>query len=623
MKTIYTNRMIQQCPVMALIQSNLRKIVLLVISISFLINANARNYYVATNGNDANPGTLASPFRNWQRLSNTMVAGDKAYIRGGIYTPTSSPALYIHCLIQNLNGTAGNWITIENYPNEVPVYDFTGLVVTNTDAWAVYFEDCSYLKVKGLRVTGLAQSLGGVGVSRGINIALSSNILLQQIEVDHMGGTGFFVAHSNDVTYLNCDSHHNADPYSTTSPPYGGADGFSGSGGETSTRTVYKNCRAWWNSDDGWDFFSTDGVRTIINCWSFWNGYIPGTFSTGGNGEGYKLGPTATDRSNVITKFLNNCMAFKNRSHGFSQNVGQSKYQIYNCTSYDNEMHGYWWGNYPGIIQDFKNNIAYNNGGSAMADLGQAQGSNNTWNGPFTVTNADFLSVSSLGVDGPRQNDGSLPNLNFLKLAVGSDLIDAGVNVGLPYNGPAPDKGFDEFGTNPLPIHDVALTGKTDNNKHILNWHIIADEPIRTIFIETSTDANNFSVLTSVTPGADKYTYQPFKNSTLFYRLRVTSVLEQTVLSNTVALKGTGVEELIFNVSTLVQSEITINASSNYKYLLSDLNGRKIINGNGIKGLNRININNQPKGMFFISLTGVDINTGLINGMVTKKIVKY
>ena len=41
-------------------------------------------------------------------------------------------------------------------------------------------------------------------------------------------------------------------------------------------------------------------------------------------------------------------------------------------------------------------------------------------------------------MDGPRQPDGSLPLLNFMRLAAGSDLIDAGTNIGLPFNGTAP-----------------------------------------------------------------------------------------------------------------------------------------------------------------------------------------
>jgi hypothetical protein len=42
---------------------------------------------------------------------------------------------------------------------------------------------------------------------------------------------------------------------------------------------------------------------------------------------------------------------------------------------------------------------------------------------------------------GPRKADGSLPDLNFLKLSPNSQMIDRGVNIRLPYNGSAQDLG--------------------------------------------------------------------------------------------------------------------------------------------------------------------------------------
>jgi len=42
---------------------------------------------------------------------------------------------------------------------------------------------------------------------------------------------------------------------------------------------------------------------------------------------------------------------------------------------------------------------------------------------------------------GPWQADGSLPNCSFLHLVAGSDLINKGTNVGIPYTGSAPDLG--------------------------------------------------------------------------------------------------------------------------------------------------------------------------------------
>ncbi len=154
----------------------------------------------------------------------------------------------------------------------------------------------------------------------------------------------------------------------------------------------------------------------------------------------------------------------------------------------------------------------------------------------------------------------------------------------------------------PLPIHNVSLTGKIDNNKHQLNWNIIADEAIKSISVEMSADASSFNVLTTLPSSVRKFSYQPYNSNTLYYRLKVTSVTNQTVISNTIVLRGIGKTDKLFNVSTLVQNDITVNAAEIFQYRLCDANGRMINSGNGIKGFNRININNQPVGLYFISI---------------------
>jgi hypothetical protein len=153
-----------------------------------------------------------------------------------------------------------------------------------------------------------------------------------------------------------------------------------------------------------------------------------------------------------------------------------------------------------------------------------------------------------------------------------------------------------------LPIHDVSLSGNADKGKHNLNWKITADEAIRTIIIETSTNGVNFKPLTSVPGASVKYSYSSYVNQTIFYRLKVTSVLDQTVYSNTIAITGTASTEQAFFVSTLVQSDITVNAPTNYQYVLNDMNGRVISKGSGLKGMNKINISNQQSGMYILQL---------------------
>jgi len=68
-------------------------------------------------------------------------------------------------------------------------------------------------------------------------------------------------------------------------------------------------------------------------------------------------------------------------------------------------------------------------------------GDTNSWDPPFVVTDADFASLDPNEAYDARNADGSLPDIAFMRLAIGSDLIDGGTDVGLPYCGSAPDLG--------------------------------------------------------------------------------------------------------------------------------------------------------------------------------------
>ncbi len=154
-----------------------------------------------------------------------------------------------------------------------------------------------------------------------------------------------------------------------------------------------------------------------------------------------------------------------------------------------------------------------------------------------------------------------------------------------------------------LPVHDVSLTGNTNNDKHNLYWNIIADEPIKTIDVETSADGINYKKLTTVNGNAIKFSYAPLQSSKIYYRLKVTSVINQSVYSNTVILKEINDgSNNIFKVATFIKSTITVNANVPYQYQLSDISGRIINKGNGAAGFNNININNQPNGIYIIQL---------------------
>ena len=422
------------------------------------VQAVGSTYYVSPSGSANASGTISAPW-SLSKLSSVILApGDVVYLRGGTYRSTASnPAnAGTHLLIHDQQGTSANPITIQAYPGEKPILDLSNFTTTNADPTAVRIQNTNYLKLKGLRITGLKQIPSGSGVSRGLELSNSHNNTIEQVEVDHIGGYGFITDDSNNNLFLNDDAHHLDDRYTTDGGAWGNANGFQSTGeGNTSTGNVYDGCRAWAISDDGFDMYGTDGLVTIRNSWAFWNGYTPSltdnsvTFTPTGDGDGFKLGPDSSRYPpyvvvyhNQVRRILSNNIAFENKQHGFNQNAGDLRMQLYNNTAYKNGQKGFMWGLVENQPQDdFKNNISYANGtaynGSAII------GSKNTWSPDLSVTlnNADFQSLSSVGMDGPRNADGSLPVLPYLKLASNSDLIDKGVNVGLPFSGSLPDIG--------------------------------------------------------------------------------------------------------------------------------------------------------------------------------------
>lgn len=68
-------------------------------------------FYVATTGNDANPGTLAQPWRTIQKAMSSATAGSTVNIRGGTYNER---------LRMNVQGAAGSYITFQPYGFSVP-----------------------------------------------------------------------------------------------------------------------------------------------------------------------------------------------------------------------------------------------------------------------------------------------------------------------------------------------------------------------------------------------------------------------------------------------------------------------------------------------------------------------
>ncbi len=155
------------------------------------------------------------------------------------------------------------------------------------------------------------------------------------------------------------------------------------------------------------------------------------------------------------------CISAINGAYGFSTN-NSGDYPLvghyYNNTAYHNGYKGNTLG-YGWVIMDvdtyeptenerYSNNLSYDNeNGDAYAVHNQPYSHQyNSWDTPpgVIIMDDDFISLDWTEMLRPRKDDGSLPDIYFLKLRAGSDLINSGTDVGLPFFGTAPDLGWNE-----------------------------------------------------------------------------------------------------------------------------------------------------------------------------------
>lgn len=438
------------------------KKVLLLFFLALYSIASAKTYYVSVDGNDNNPGSLNQPFATWQKGFDIARSGDTVFIRGGTYYPAGikDNNNYYSGVVQHYHsGTPSNPIVIMAFPGETPILDCRNINQSATHI-GIYFENCNYWHLIGLTITRVGQ-ISGFGAP-GIRIFSGNNITLENISSHHNGGSGIqIIQYSENNLLLNCDTYGNYDPYSN--PPGEHADGIEIAdirerNGNERVNTM-RGCRSWDNGDDGFDHYRCEGVLIFEQCWAWHNGYIPGTESPAGNGVGFKLGITLGTRENTVQRILTNCICYDNRATGYSQEEANVIMKFYNNIAYHNNNQAYIFSSYntPDLL---KNNISYKNGSDGIFQSQQTL-DHNSWQNGLIVSDADFLSLDGTQLAIPRKADGSLPDIDFMHLAPGSDLIDAGADVGLPFWGGAPDIGAFETSTgeyhlNKLPVVSIS-----------------------------------------------------------------------------------------------------------------------------------------------------------------------
>lgn len=454
------------------------------------------------NASDSNAGTnIDYPWATWQHAFETADAGDTVYFRGGVWYPTTKPVSgYPITLIApnsgyGNNGTHDSPIVYMAYPPDyaegnVPILDCQYASQATTGNIGINIDVAEYLEFHGLTIRNVLMlnttaNVMGIGMTDCTGTMTFKNMVTHNI-----GGAGQWYRGFDTLYLQNCDSYLCCDSLDVTGAG-GDGDGFvisaRGVAVDTFKIAYVKGCRAWNVSDDGFDIGSQKQLQ-IDSCWSWGNGINYYSDAYDGDGYGFKLTASAVMADGK--RWLRNCVSAYNEV-GFgdvnlhlSPDYGPRMY-YFNNTSYGDYlpfMSG------PGAFDCetdpahvvYKNNIAYAYTFGFPANFNSCAGvvppyidvETNTFilgsyniglpNPTYSLSDADFISLDTLQLSYDRKPDGSLPDIDFGKLAPTSDLIDAGTDVGLDYYGDAPDLGWYEYTPGPQIIADHTVIDDFD-----------------------------------------------------------------------------------------------------------------------------------------------------------------
>ncbi len=386
-------------------------------------------YYVATTGSDTTGnGSPGAPYATINKALTLTEAGDTIWVGGGTYLNSRRMSMTV-------SGTEGAPIRVWAVPGAFPVLDFAGDGANN---YGINISG-SWWHVKGLKVQHASK--GGIRIVK--NTGVPQRNTVENCIAWANGNTGINISGTDGVptgpsdnTILNCDSYENYDAITFGQ----NADGF-GAKFTVGAGNKFIGCRAWNNADDGYDCWRADQAVTFEGCYAWSNGVnIWNDPNFEGNGNGFKLGERMG--SHVLIR----CAAWDQPVRGFDLNGNSSGVTLLNCTGVRSPRNFAFTNSDDNADKIVLRNCMSFDGLATMHVLADDQ--YNSWNVPpgVTIMAADFVSLDTAALEGPRNPDGSLPLAWSLRLAQTSEAIDAGMDIGLVYAGAAPDLGAFEAG---------------------------------------------------------------------------------------------------------------------------------------------------------------------------------
>ena len=436
---------------------------ILFFSFLFLI-IKSKDIYMSTTGNDeSGDGTLSNPYLSLMKCQNSANDGDTVYIMGGTYTNfeiASIGSIYNYIHLFSKSG-----ITYKAYNQEKVIFDFEfdekyktkeGKITQRVCGFFIQegvenivFENFSCTRIPTMTLDEIVEAKLSKNLTQSECFqSRGKNIRFNRIKAYSNYGIGFYFigTKSYNIAY-RCDSYNNT---GIDSGSYGNADGF----GSHGTGAEFIECRAWDNSDDNYDCINSYSKTIFDKCWAF---NIDFTSKNIQDGNGFKVGGwgKSADAKNLYGPYsgenppvhiVKNCISTGNKANGFYSNHQPGQAAVwFNNKSYNNKANfdmtegsETWELDEKGKVVDIcgtreilyfnfaykyssKKEIECNMYGKEanlfMANIPDKNNRFNSWNfRNITLSNEDFLSLDKTELAKERGEDGSLPEINFMKL---------------------------------------------------------------------------------------------------------------------------------------------------------------------------------------------------------------
>ena len=150
-----------------------------------------------------------------------------------------------------------------------------------------------------------------------------------------------------------------------------------------------------------------------------------------------------------------------------------------------------------------------------------------------------------------------------------------------------------------LPVHKLSLTATTEKNAHRLNWSIVADEKIKSIDVQVSTNGRDFETIQTVSGDQTTYLYQPNTNGLYYYRIIIYPEHTKSYISNIVSIRYGGIHKPQLK-GNVILSDISIVSSEPFTFCVYDMNGKQVKKGLLNSGETTINASQFSPGIYII-----------------------